>query len=176
MIIIAIIMISGMLIINNSTQTELELSHAPQVLAVSDARPSTDITDTLLEAINDYRVQNGLRALQMSPAIKSLAVFRVSDMVSNRYYAHRSPEHLTYADFINKFVDGSTVSCENLQLQNSQDIEEAIAAWSRSASHRDCLLNPKLTRGATADLYYDALSNKTDNSPSTYVFAFIGSN
>jgi uncharacterized protein YkwD len=98
-------------------------------------------------------------------------------MVSNQYYAHKSPKSLlTYADIINKYVENSTVSCENLQLQNNLQTEEAIVAWSYSQSHKNCLLNPKITKAALSSTYYDEISDTEDNLTATYIFVFIGTN
>lgn len=170
---IATIMIGGAFILSSVNKVTSEPISSPQVLGVTSTQ---EPIDSMLGVINDYRIQNGLEALQMSPEIKELANYRVSDMVSDQYYAHTSPENLTYADIISNYVEDSTVSCENLQLQNSELVQEAVAAWMKSASHKKCLLNPKLTRGAIASSYYDEISNRFDSNSATYVFVFIGSN
>ncbi len=171
-ILIATIMIGGVQLISSANKVDSEPLPTPQVLGASVTQESAD---PLLNAINDYRMQNGQAALQFSSAINQLVEYRISDMVTNHYYAHKSLDNSTYADLIDTYIDKSTVSCENLQLQNNQQIQEAVAAWSNSSSHKNCLLNPRLTRGAVISSYYDDIANGTDNS-ATYVFAFIGSN
>lgn len=168
---IATIMLGGAFIINSPVD---DAKNTPQVLGASSTIESSN---NVLNEINAYRVKNGLEPLRFSPEIKTLADYRIADMVSNQYYSHKSPKSsLTYSDIISNYVDNSTVSCENLQLQNNQQMDNAVLAWSNSQSHRNCLLNPKLTKAALSSTYYDEISDASDNLDATYIFVFIGSN
>ena len=170
---IATIMIGGAFILK-APDTDFQEFSSGQVLGATSVYESSN---NILAEVNAFRLKNGLQSLQFSQEVKILADYRLADMVSNKYYAHKSPKSsMTYVDIIDKYVVNSTVSCENLQLQNNQQINDAVIAWSNSESHRNCLLNPKLTKGALASTYYDEAIDVANNSSPTYVFVFIGSN
>jgi uncharacterized protein YkwD len=170
---VATIMIFGALLINSSVDNNDAREQLPQVLAASTA---VEPSDSMLEAVNAFRQQNGLNILQMSSELKQLTTFRVSDMVASQYYSHRSRDGTSYADIIRDFLPSSVSSCENLQLQNSDDINQAVLAWSKSLSHKECLLNSKLNVGAVSVAHFDDVSNSSDDSEASFVFTFIGSN
>ena len=157
-------------------RSNISASAQPQVLAAStEVVGSEDMS--ILDKINKVRVEAGVPELLYSTAMKKLTADRVSDMSSNHYYNHISPDGNDFGDVIRDYDPESGSSCENLQLQIGDSWQTAVDAWVDSPAHYRCLTDPGLTRGAGSVTTYDAVSfDQSKSAEQLFVFAFIATN
>ncbi len=121
----------------------------------------------LLQEINEYRAKAGVQPLTISDTNQSIADTRTGEIVDHFAYTHTRPSGGIFSDL---FTQLPAQSCENLQLQQSTNIKEAVEAWMNSTGHRSCLLHPESRyAGISVNKLID-----TSNGPS-YIITYIGS-
>ena len=146
------------------------VSVEPQVLASTSEL--SQVQRQFLTKINSLRNQAGTSELAYNRNLEKLTDFRVDDMSNREYYSHMNPDGVTYSAYLDEYDIETDYSCENLQLQIGPDLYEAIKAWEDSASHYECLVNPRLNYIAFSEQLY--MQKTSDNSQiTTYVFAMI---
>jgi uncharacterized protein YkwD len=116
--------------------------------------------------INSLRVEWGLPALQSDGDLKNVADSRSSEMSSSFTYSHVRPDGGDYSDLLSS-SSNEVFSCENLQLQSSQSVVEAVDTWLKSPSHEICLMNPRTTRAALS------IEKFGDAEMTSWLFVFI---
>ncbi len=141
---------------NNSQEGTYYATASPQVAGVSviNSEMFTAVNkQRTTNEINDYRRINNQPALTEDTRLNSLAQERANDMKTKRYYSH-SFEGKTFSDLLEKYAISRTAqSCENLLLTN--DPATAVAQWSVSLPHKDCMLNGKMNRIGMAEVLFD---------------------
>lgn len=152
----------------------------PQVLGQSVTVSSNSLDQKEIEIIaeiNKLRSGVGVGEISYDKDLKRLTEFRISDMINRDYYSHKTPEGLTYANYMSEYMPISTFSCENLQLQVGDSALEAYNAWVNSPSHKKCLLSPKITKVAISNSRHGDPIYSSGNQPKQlFVFALVASN
>jgi uncharacterized protein YkwD len=173
-IIVAILSIIGYGLLITSTSRGVSVE--PQVLAAT-TTSSNSVENSIISQINSIRQDVGVEAVTYSDDLKQLTNQRVSDMTTNNYYSHKSPNGTTYASYIKVFVPKSTFSCENLQLQMDADVNTAIEAWVNSPAHYKCLIDARLVNIAISYDVHSEIDTDDGFTPrQMYVFVMIASN
>lgn len=118
----------------------------PQVMsAVSYYDESTKLLNqeelNIYRLINEKRRANGIAELKVEPRLVEVAKARAKDMSVLGYYAHQSPDGKYYYDLLDTDYN-NVFSCENLELEFSQDSHLFIDRWMNSGKHRNCMLAP----------------------------------
>lgn len=112
---------------------------APDCLELGE--PSTETHRALFEALNNYRIANGLEPLLYSRRLEEAADAHVRDMAQRGYFAHLNPEGETpggravAVGFCHDYVG------ENLAA-GQRSVEAAQRAWENSPSHNENMLEP----------------------------------
>ncbi len=112
------------------------------VPCIGSDRPSTLEQQTMFDALNLYRVQNGLAPLQYSRVLESTIEQHCIDLFDRDYFDHVNPEGLRPSDramdngFCHRFVG------ENLAAGQS-DVLRVMTAWEESPSHNANMLEPE---------------------------------
>ena len=97
-----------------------------------------ELSAQLLLAVNDYRQQQGLTALQPDAALSALAQDHSALMAAQRQLSH--------AGFNSRFErSGRRLCVENLAF-NHRQAASLLAAWQRSPEHHANLLQPQVQR------------------------------
>ena len=98
--------------------------------------PTLNFEQRVLQAVNDYRQQQGLGALHADPALALLAIGHSQDMALRRQLSH--------AGFERRFDRAGRARCvENLAARHDQP-ERLMAAWNASPAHHANLLEPQV--------------------------------
>ena len=98
--------------------------------------PTVDFEQRVLQAVNDYRQQQGLGVLHTDPALAILATGHSQDMALTRQLSH--------AGFERRFDRAGRARCvENLAARHDQP-ERLMAAWNASPAHHANLLEPQV--------------------------------
>lgn len=97
---------------------------------------ATDIRlEQLLAATNAKRAEAGLEPVVLNNSLSQAAAAKASDMFSNNYWAHNSPQGKTPWDFIIGAGYKYTLAGENL-AKNFQTSEGVVDAWMASPTHK----------------------------------------
>jgi hypothetical protein len=96
--------------------------------------------DTLLTLTNQTRERNGQESLSPNSLLMSAAQAKAEHMVTNKYFAHFSPDGKTPWDFFKEAGYTYEVAGENLAITNEDD-QAVIAGWMNSPTHRENLLS-----------------------------------
>lgn len=101
---------------------------------VSPLAPAETTATTLEDAVNGYRIQNGLPVMKHDERLCSSAQAKLDDMVNNNYFEHTSPKGVSYSKFI---ADNTTYrkAGENLATSH-QDSASVFSGWINSPSHK----------------------------------------
>ena len=103
--------------------------------------------NALVDEINRVRYENGVAPVNIDNALVGIAKERTSDMVTNNYYAHQSPNGLYFNDLMKQNRISYGFACENLDLAFSGAESTYVADWMASTKgHRECLLNAQVTK------------------------------
>jgi uncharacterized protein YkwD len=119
-----------------------------------------------LAYINSLRVERGLPALRSDRDLKGVANSRAHEISNSFTYSHIRPGGGDYSDLLSS-ASNEVLSCENLQLQSNQSIEEAVNTWLKSPSHENCLMQSKITRAAVS------IEKFGDVEMTSWLFVFI---
>jgi uncharacterized protein YkwD len=106
--------------------------------------------------INSARKGSGLPSLVEDSRLNKLAQIRAQDMVTQGYYAHKSPQQLTFVNYLPDVgLSDKTYSCENLLMTQSKDPINAVNEWLNSPSHAACMKDKIVTRIGVYSLDFD---------------------
>ena len=111
----------------------------------------------VLDLVNQYRAQNGLRPLTLSQKLDRAADKYASRMATGDFFAHNDPNGSTMGSRIQAEGYNYTSAAENIAAGQSTP-EMVVQAWINSAGHRANLLNANLTH---MGLGYAYLANDT---------------
>jgi uncharacterized protein YkwD len=95
-----------------------------------------------MSLVNTDRAQDGLPALQLNSTLNLAALAKASDMISNHYFAHTSPEGVQPWYWIKTLGYNYSYAGENLAIgyKSSSDL---VSSWMSSPEHRANILSPK---------------------------------
>lgn len=141
-----------------------QLAASPQVLAAEDSR---DITQ--LEQINQTRVSEGLSELHSDEELQRVTAIRAQEIVSSKRYQHERADGSIFTALL---TPGGN-PCENLQLQTSLSITQAVQAWLNSPAHKACLLSSGVREAALHVEFFDRIQMGNDGQHDVYVFVYI---
>lgn len=110
-----------------------------------------DITSTLsqyeqkvVELVNAERAKQGLKPLQVDPALAKVARMKSEDMRDNNYFSHQSPTYGSPFEMMKKFGISYKAAGENIAA-GQKTPEAVVEAWMNSPGHRANILNPNYT-------------------------------
>jgi uncharacterized protein YkwD len=93
--------------------------------------------------VNKARVENGCPALQVDDRLASAASAHSADMSDRDYFAHTSPDGVTFDTRILN-AGYPTPGAENI-ARGQTSAQSVMDAWMKSRGHRTNILNCKLT-------------------------------
>lgn len=103
--------------------------------------PSTETHREMFEALNNFRVANGLEPLVYSARLEAAANAHARDLYERGYFAHINPDgenpgkRAVQAGFCHEYVG------ENIAA-GQKSVQAAQIAWENSPSHRENMLQP----------------------------------
>lgn len=103
--------------------------------------PSGPIRQAMLEALNQYRQENGLPTLIYSRRLEAAADGHVRDLWERGFFAHINPEgkdpgaRAVAAGFCHQYVGENLAAGQNT-------VENAMRAWKNSPGHNQNMLEP----------------------------------
>lgn len=164
------IFVSTVILINNDASKQ-------DIYATNRATPAvlsavSEETRPYLEAINELRINNGAKPVLFSARLEAIANQRVAEMSLSYTYSHTRNDGSSFSSLLPKETQ-IKYACENLQLQTSSSLEEALQAWMSSSVHKNCLLSDNIS---SAGLSYMIFGNLANNEEEHVVFTFIGAN
>lgn len=104
---------------------------------------ASDITVEQVVALsNAERAKSGLPALRFNGTLSQSAAAKASDMFSNQYWAHTSPQGKEPWDFFKTAGYSYKVAGENL-ARDFSTTPDMMAAWMNSPTHRANIMNSR---------------------------------
>lgn len=126
-------------------------SKAPsQVQEIEQTKPV--VHKTLLELVNEVRVEHGAAALAEDPVLDETAGLRAQEMADANYFEHSGPNGEDWARELKPRVADGTYISENI-AQCFADNEATVIGWENSKSHFEAMIDPKYTRYGTATVW-----------------------
>jgi uncharacterized protein YkwD len=104
--------------------------------------PSDETHQAIFDALNSFRVANGLEPLVYSQRLELAANAHVKDLYERNYFAHINPDgenpgkRAVEVGFCHEYVG------ENIAA-GQKSVEAAEIAWENSPSHRENMLQPQ---------------------------------
>lgn len=92
-----------------------------------------------LNAINEYRRENGLSELKAISKLQDVAKIKAEDIVENEYFSHNSANLGTPFEMLKN--NDVKYKCAGENLAGSTTPEKAVEAWIDSPAHRDNILD-----------------------------------
>jgi uncharacterized protein YkwD len=120
------------------------MRRAAIVLALFLALPAGagEITiDSVLEAMNRARAEEGLPPLHHDTRLDAAARDRVADMEAQRYFAHDAPDGRSPFDWLPARGYVFSDAAENL-ARGFDSVEALVDGWLASSGHRRNILSP----------------------------------
>lgn len=105
-----------------------------------DVALDTPAEGRMLVLVNRVRLQNGLRQLQMDPALQAAARDHSLDMYQRRYFSHLTPDGKSPFDRMRAVQARYVTAGENIAF--APDADKAHQSLLASPDHRANLLNP----------------------------------
>ena len=105
------------------------------------ALASSFLEEQIFVEINQIRKENKLPELQKNIHLERAAKQKNTDMISNNYFSHISPNNKKWSDFIKDEKYDYIYAGENL-AKDYDNSKEIIAAWIESPTHKENILNP----------------------------------
>ena len=96
----------------------------------------------LIYLTNLERVNNNLGNLSINPLLSKAAQYKAKDILENDYFSHNSPTGKKFSQWVKDVDYEYIIVGENLATGFSSN-EAIMAAWMKSAKHRDNILHPK---------------------------------
>lgn len=129
-------------------QTSQETSHEDQIeTGQAETTGATESTQArqILKLVNQERQKQGLKALELSDKLTSIANTKASDMANNNYFSHNSPTYGSPFEMLQHFGVHYTAAGENI-AQGQKTAREVMNAWLNSSGHRANILNSNYTQ------------------------------
>lgn len=111
--------------------------------ATNAASPLLDAT-TLIQLTNTERKINGLSTLRVNTKLESAAGKKANDIIVRGYFSHTTPEGKPFYQWIREANYMYKSAGENLAISFISN-EDATAAWMKSTTHRENILDPHYT-------------------------------
>lgn len=94
-------------------------------------------------AVNDFRREQHLIALERRPELDAVARAHSEDMVRRGFFSHSSPEGATWVERLARAgVTGFTMAGENVgQTSRADPNREILEGWKQSPAHRENLMS-----------------------------------
>ena len=127
-------------------QTAIEDLRVPEAAAPDPAstQNTAHFENTLFDLINAERAKHGLRILDRSPVIASVALAHSKDMAGRGFFNHVNPDGLNPSARL-RAAGLSFARSGEVLARGYRSPEAALAAWMNSPSHRDTILNAGLS-------------------------------
>jgi len=146
-----------------ATATPVRATSTPRatVAATATQRPTTGGGSSacptgeelvMLALINDFRAENGVGPLTLSPTLTAAADFHSQDMANRNYFSHDLPGIGTWSQNISNYGYGGGTRAENIAAGYS-DAARTVDGWINSPGHRTNMLNPNLHAIGIASAY-----------------------
>lgn len=147
--------------------TGLKIGHrvAPNILGIA---TNISVSD-LLFYTNQKRQQAGLTPLVLNTQLSQAASGKASDMFSNSYWAHFSPDGKSPWDFVVGSGYRYSFAGENL-AKDFNDSVSVVDAWMNSSSHRDNILKTEYK-----DIGFAVVNGTLNGEETTLVVQMFGS-
>ncbi len=143
---------------------EMSAKAQPVVAGVSTEKPSVYVpikSQSITRLVNGLRSEGQAGELVEDERLNAVALERAMDMRAQRYYAHRSPAGRTFVDLFAQYtIPATTYSCENLLMTTSSSEQDALNEWMASPPHKDCMLDPQMTRVGFAAVEFDSVTGQ----------------
>jgi uncharacterized protein YkwD len=116
----------------------LSTKAAPACVQVGD--PATNIHQQMLDQLNTYRIQNGLKPLIYSKTLEFAANAQAKDLYARNFFDHINPDgkdpgqRALDADFCSKYVG------ENI-AEGQISVDAVMLAWKNSPHHNENMLH-----------------------------------
>jgi hypothetical protein len=103
----------------------------------------------IINQLNQERVENNLKPLEFSSALKTAAGIKLKDLIKNEYFSHTSPEGVKAWDILADVGYEYKYAGENLAMKfnNAVDVHNA---WMKSRTHKENILFENYTEVAVA--------------------------
>lgn len=98
----------------------------------------------IFDITNVMRIRHGLSPLQWDERVAKVAYGHSKDMAENKFFAHESPTNGDLQQRLTKANIPFELAAENIAAEYV-DAPAVVEAWLNSRSHRQTLLNEKLT-------------------------------
>lgn len=125
---------SGTIAANNFALQNQEVPSQPKDISISQEEK------TLVELINEERINRNLNSLQMDENLCKVAKLKAEDMKQNNYFSHISPTYGSPFDMMKKFGINYNMAGENIALNSN--VIKAHYSLMNSEGHRANILNP----------------------------------
>jgi uncharacterized protein YkwD len=117
-----------------------------QELAPEEASPSRAAELVVVDLINLFRLEHGLRALELSGTLTDLARERSNDMIVRNYWGHYMPDGQHGPHWLQAQIAGRPYTSENLGI-TAEGYETAMWSlfheWVNSPTHLAIILRPE---------------------------------
>lgn len=94
-----------------------------------------------LDFVNQYRKQNGLKALKPLARLQQTAKLKATDLVENEYFSHNSKQLGTPFEMLKANQVSYDIAGEN--LAGNMTPKKAVKSWIQSQTHRENILEEK---------------------------------
>ena len=129
-------------------QASQESSHEDQIETgnseTTGAAESSEARE-VLNIVNQERAKQGLKPLELSDKLTSIANMKASDMANNNYFSHTSPTYGSPFEMLQRFGVNYTSAGENIAA-GQKTAQEVMSAWLHSSGHRANIMNPNYTQ------------------------------
>lgn len=133
---------------NSGGSQSAESSHDDNIATGNaEATGATESTQAreILKLVNEEREKQGVKPLELSDKLTSIANTKAADMQNNNYFSHTSPTYGSPFDMLQHFGVHYTSAGENI-AQGQKTAREVMNAWLNSSGHRANILNANYTQ------------------------------
>ena len=106
---------------------------------VEQIAPSSQ-AEQVLQLVNNERSKAGLKPLQMSEELRSIATLKARDMAEKNYFDHNSPTYGSPFQMLQNYGVHYSSAGENIAA-GQRTPEEVMNSWLNSSGHRANILN-----------------------------------
>lgn len=100
---------------------------------------------TVLNMVNEIRVENGISAVTYNPLLGKSSMSKACDMEAKKYFSHISPDG-RFWKFIEEAGYHYVIAGENLAKDCTD--EDCVTLWMNSQKHKDIILDSRFREGA----------------------------
>jgi uncharacterized protein YkwD len=101
--------------------------------------------DEVVDLVNEQRVRAGCEPLIVDPRLVASAEGHSTDMAERGYFAHTTPEGVTFRDRILSAGYANPGTAENI-ARGQSDAQQVMDSWMASDAHRANILDCDLSR------------------------------